>query len=64
MGKTNSPCFGCKERTVECHPGCERYLEYKAEIERNRNIIKNSRTYVPRSFYTAAERRRFNIGQR
>lgn len=26
---TKSPCYGCKERTAECHSTCERYLEYE-----------------------------------
>lgn len=29
MSYTKSPCFGCTERTAECHPICEKYLEYE-----------------------------------
>lgn len=27
------PCFGCNERTVECHGKCERYLAWKKADE-------------------------------
>ena len=33
MSYTKSPCFGCTERSAECHPVCEKYLEYE-EIHR------------------------------
>ena len=29
MSYTKSPCFGCTERTAECHAVCEPYKEYE-----------------------------------
>lgn len=30
------PCKGCSDRKVGCHSDCEKYLKYKAEMERQR----------------------------
>ena len=27
----SSPCFGCENRVLGCHSGCEPYQEYSAE---------------------------------
>lgn len=27
------PCKNCADRTVGCHAGCERYREFRAEID-------------------------------
>ena len=32
-GNVNCPCQGCKDREVGCHGKCEKYKEYKKEIE-------------------------------
>lgn len=28
MIQAKVPCYGCNDRTAECHPTCERYKEY------------------------------------
>ena len=30
------PCYGCRDRTAECHPKCERFRAYRDEIKRLR----------------------------
>lgn len=30
------PCKNCSDRKVGCHSNCEKYLKYKAEMERQR----------------------------
>ena len=29
----NNPCFECKDRVVNCHSTCEKYLKWKQEYE-------------------------------
>lgn len=29
----NSPCLNCKNRSVSCHAKCEKYKQYKIEME-------------------------------
>lgn len=29
-----APCKGCESRVVGCHGGCEKYIVYKAEMEK------------------------------
>lgn len=31
-----SPCKGCEERQLHCHSGCERYREYRSQLEKNK----------------------------
>ena len=45
LGRTNSPCYGCQERSAECHPACERYKKFteihdkeRAEIHKKQRI--------------------------
>lgn len=36
MGKqvNDRPCFGCEDRNIECHSQCEKYQNWKNELER------------------------------
>lgn len=34
----SSPCQGCEDRCIGCHTTCGDYAEYKAELERVRQI--------------------------
>lgn len=31
-----SPCKGCEERHLHCHAGCERYTEYRSQLEKSK----------------------------
>lgn len=33
-----SPCKGCEDRCIGCHSTCGDYAEYKAKLERNREL--------------------------
>lgn len=51
--KNNAPCFGCVDRRVGCHSGCEKYSKYTQTInsqkeERYSRIKKNSDYYSVR----------------
>lgn len=44
------PCFGCADRTEDCHAKCERYKDFvtthngeKAKLEENREKDRESR---------------------
>ena len=39
----NAPCYNCQERKVGCHSGCERYLVYAEERDRERQDRLNAR---------------------
>lgn len=31
--KMNSPCNNCLDRVLGCHAGCERYNDFRGEVE-------------------------------
>lgn len=31
--RVTAPCKGCTDRSVTCHSSCERYKQYKQELE-------------------------------
>ena len=35
-----APCKDCKERHVGCHSKCEKYLEYKKELQKAKHQEK------------------------
>lgn len=39
-----NPCWKCNERCVGCHGACERYVEWKAEQETAKEIVRMSKT--------------------
>lgn len=44
----NCPCGKCKERNAFCHSNCEKYAEWKMELDRftsNAREIKDVMTY-------------------
>lgn len=34
MKPNDNPCYGCKERTPDCHGWCEKYLATRAENDK------------------------------
>lgn len=46
MGKqvNDRPCCGCEDRNIECHSQCEKYQNWKKEIER-KNEAKRQRNH-------------------
>ena len=32
-----NPCKDCTERNIECHCGCDRYKEYKRQLQEVKN---------------------------
>lgn len=43
MGKPQSTCRDCKDRYVGCHSKCERYIEYRKELEMYFKGMKETR---------------------
>lgn len=41
----NEPCKDCKSRTVGCHSTCEKYEQFKKEMEEYNNTIKHNHSY-------------------
>lgn len=41
--KPNSPCRNCEEREVGCHAKCERFSEYRSEIDKWRDIVNGAK---------------------
>lgn len=41
--KIQSPCQGCAQRAMSCHATCEKYMQYRAELdEMKRQSAHNS----------------------
>ena len=36
------PCYKCEERNAHCHSTCERYKEYRAELDRRRTTLADA----------------------
>jgi len=39
-GRTENPCRGCSNRTIECHSTCEEYLEFLDIHEAELKVIR------------------------
>ena len=39
VGRTKSPCYGCKDRTAECHASCGKYKEFERIHDRERSEV-------------------------
>lgn len=44
-------CKDCKERHLHCHSHCERYKEYKEELERAKQYLKEQSEFDNRFSY-------------
>lgn len=40
------PCYGCTDRVVSCHSGCERYLSWVKEQELEKPTKLKRRVYT------------------
>ena len=38
------PCYGCTERDVSCHGGCDKYLAWKDEMEAAKEKERKARS--------------------
>lgn len=34
------PCGGCDDRVIDCHSTCDRYKEYKKELETRKSLYE------------------------
>ena len=41
--KNNSPCFGCFNRRVGCHSGCDRFQEWSTEHVAAREAVRQKK---------------------
>lgn len=39
------PCKGCMDRKVGCHSKCSKYIEWKAEWDRRKNMITEAKIF-------------------
>jgi hypothetical protein len=37
------PCKGCTDREIGCHSKCSKYIEWKSEWDRRKNMIDNAK---------------------
>lgn len=60
----SSPCHGCRNRRENCHSMCQRYREYKTEIDIRRGTLQARSVgqidilTINRRLKTASERQR------
>ena len=40
---TFSPCKDCEERHVGCHSECEKYIEFKRKLRREKDILEREK---------------------
>lgn len=38
--KPQSPCLECEERIIGCHAACEKYEEYRSELEEWKKTVR------------------------
>ena len=50
-GRTNSPCYGCQERSVGCHAECEGYREFLEIHEQEIEVIRKNKSENARQEY-------------
>lgn len=48
--KPKSPCYGCEERDAGCHSKCEKYADWKKEIDVQRESERTLRNMDRRDF--------------
>lgn len=41
--KIQTPCKNCIDRELNCHSKCQKYLEYKKDLETQKEIEKKNR---------------------
>lgn len=39
------PCKGCTDREIGCHAKCSKYIEWKTEWDRRKNMITEAKTF-------------------
>lgn len=60
-----TPCMGCKERTVGCHAKCEKYAQYRVELEAEKSTAYNASVEQNRLMqYEIESARRYKRGGR
>lgn len=50
MKKPKSPCYGCKNRTAECHTTCNVYEIYLTECKTYRDLLRKERHHQGDSY--------------
>lgn len=61
--KVQSPCLECKERRAACWDRCERYIKYKAELQKGKDFLKGRKNpayeeYAISKMHKALQRRK------
>lgn len=39
------PCKGCTDREIGCHSKCSKYIEWKTELDRRKNMITEAKIF-------------------
>ena len=42
-GKIKGPCLGCSRRKLHCHEVCSEYLQYREDLDKLNNQIKDTK---------------------
>lgn len=58
LNKKIPPCKECKDRKIGCHGKCERYRQFREELDELNKTIKNAKQYgsIARQQIQAAKR--------
>lgn len=61
MTNPGMPCKGCEDRQLHCHSSCERYKEYRAILDDNKNEKQAEREVNSFIYDTKSQiRKRYN----
>lgn len=41
----DSPCYNCAERYTGCHSGCAKYIEWRAEVQKQSDAINDRKNF-------------------
>lgn len=57
----DAPCYGCEDRHVGCHADCAKYVEYRDNSDKYRELVNSNKgKYVEETrFYMNSPRPRY-----
>lgn len=58
MSRPQGPCYKCADREIGCHSTCEKYIEYQADNELYKEMVRMARNYHSRIAGYESEKRK------
>lgn len=58
MPRVKPPCKECKDRELSCHKNCDKYKQYREELNKYNNNVKDNKSKIHIADIYAKERSR------